>query len=56
MAKCPLTREECTVDCAWFKNGECCIASLPDLVDKLEDVVTSVEALEQTVKNKDFQA
>ena len=56
MAKCPLTREDCTVDCAWFKNGECCIASLPDLVDKLEDMVTSIEALEQTVKNKDFSA
>lgn len=45
MVKCPLTKEDCTVGCAWFKNGECCIASLPDLVDKLE----------QTVKNKEFQ-
>lgn len=55
MAKCPLTREDCTVYRAWFKNGECCIVSLPDLVEKLEDVVTSVEALEQTIKNIDFQ-
>ena len=55
MDKCPLTREDCTVNCAWFENGECCIASLPDLVEKLEDVVTSVESLEQTIKNKDFQ-
>lgn len=56
MAKCPLTKQDCTVDCALFKNGECCITSLPDLVDKLEDVITSIEALERTVKNKDFQA
>ncbi len=55
MAKCPLTNENCTVDCAWFGNGECCIASIPDLANKLEDVVASVEALEQTIKNKDFQ-
>lgn len=56
MAKCPLTREDCTVDCAWFRDGECCVASLPDLMDKVDDVRISIEALEQTVKNKDFQA
>lgn len=55
MSVCPLTREDCTVDCAWFKDGECCIASLPDLMEKLEDVVTSVDKLEQTVKTIDFQ-
>lgn len=55
MAKCPLTGESCTVDCAWFRDGECCVASLPDLVDKLEDVATIVESLEQTIKNIDFQ-
>lgn len=55
MEKCPLTREDCTVDCVWFRDGGCCIASLPDLVDKLEDVVTSIEALGQAVKNIDFQ-
>lgn len=54
MGKCPLTRENCTVDCAWFKDGECCIASLPDLVERLEDVVTSVKKLEQTIKTTDF--
>lgn len=52
---CPIMKNACITGCMWFKDGECCIASLPDLVDKLEDVVTSVEALEQTVKNKDFQ-
>lgn len=52
---CPIMKNACITGCMWFKDGECCIASLPDLVDKLEDVVASVEALEQTVKNKDFQ-
>lgn len=56
MAKCPLTKEDCTVDCAWWgDDAECCMASLPGLVEKLEDVVTSVESLEQTIKNIDFQ-
>lgn len=54
MTKCPLTKEECTVNCAWFKDGECCIASFPDLVDKLEDVVSSIETLETVIKNKNF--
>lgn len=54
MGKCPLTKQDCTVDCAWFKDGECCIASLPDLVERLEDVVTSVDKLEQTIKTTDF--
>lgn len=30
------------------------IVSLPELAEKLEDVVTSVEALEQTIRNKNF--
>lgn len=57
MTKCPLTKEDCTVNCAWFKDGECCIASFPDLVDKLEDVVSSIETLETletVIKNKNF--
>ena len=55
MEKCPLTREDCTVNCAWFENGECCIASLPDLVDKLEDITNGLVELQQTIKNIDFQ-
>ena len=54
MRKCPLTREECTVDCAWFREGECCVISLPDLGERLEDVVTSIEMLEHTIGHIDF--
>lgn len=51
---CPIMKNACIAGCMWFKDGECCIASLPDLVEKLEDVVTSVEKLEQTIKTTDF--
>lgn len=51
---CPIMKSACVYECMLFKNGECCIASLPDLVEKLEDVVASVESLERTIHNKNF--
>lgn len=39
MMWCPMARQDCRkTDCAWFHEGECAAASLPDLVEKLEDV------------------
>lgn len=36
---CPIAKQDCRkTDCAWFHDGECAVASLPDLVEKLEDV------------------
>ncbi len=56
MAKCPLTREDCIVDCAWFREGECVTTLLYDVLDTtLDDLISSIDSLEQTVKNKDFQ-
>lgn len=55
MSKCPLTRQDCTVDCAWWRNdAECYIASLPDLINELDDVAEKIEALRQTIYKKDF--
>lgn len=39
MRKCPLTREGCTVDCAWFRNGECCIVPIADALVVLSKCV-----------------
>ena len=39
MRKCPLTREGCTVDCAWFRNGECCIVPIADALEVLSECV-----------------
>ncbi len=55
MGVCPLTGHGCMMECAWFRDGECCVSTLPDLVEKMEDAVTSIAELEQTVRNKDFQ-
>lgn len=54
MLKCPLTGKDCAGDCAWYGNGECCIAALPYLTEKLEDVNDSIRQLEHTIKNTDF--
>lgn len=36
---CPITQQDCRkTDCAWFQDGECVVTSLPELVNKLEDV------------------
>lgn len=51
---CPMTEKYCTVDCAWFRDGECCITSLPVLVEKVEHVVMSIGVLGNVIVNKDF--
>lgn len=44
MMWCPMTRQDCRkTDCAWFHEGECAVVSLPDLVEKLEDVTDVLE-------------
>lgn len=56
MAKCPLTKQDCTVDCAWFREGECVTTLLYDVLDTtLDDLISSIDSLEQTIKTKDFQ-
>ena len=41
---CPMTQQDCRkTDCAWFHEGECAVASFPDLVEKLEDVTDALD-------------
>lgn len=56
MAKCPLTKQDCTkTDCAWFKDGECATTSLISTLDlMLDDVISSIDSLKNTIENKDF--
>lgn len=47
---CPMTRQDCRkTDCAWFHDGECAVVSLPDLVDKLEDVTDALKEVKREV-------
>lgn len=39
---CPIRGINCQQDCAWRVAGKCCIASIPKLVDKLDEVITSI--------------
>lgn len=51
---CPLTREECKIDCAWFVEGDCAIIRLNNITDQLEYVQDAVNALEETISKKNF--
>lgn len=48
---CPLIKEKCNISCAWFKDGECCIQSLPELVEKLDCINTELELIDSNLNN-----
>lgn len=61
MSICPLTKGECTVNCAWFYNGECYMANITELIETLEsisggidEVACKLEKLDNTIADKDF--
>lgn len=65
MAWCPVTKEQCTDECAWFKKsrrrypdghhyGECSIVKMSYIPDILKEINGSITTLEYTVRNKDF--
>ena len=51
---CPMTKEECKTDCAWFVEGECVIVRLNNIADQLDYVQDAVNALEETIQRKNF--
>ena len=51
---CPMTREECKNDCAWFVEGECCICNINRIETDLDYLQDAVSALEETIKAKSF--
>jgi hypothetical protein len=47
---CPIAKQDCRkTDCAWFHDGECAVASLPDLVEKLEDVTDALKEVKREI-------
>lgn len=57
MQWCPLTKSDCKKECAWFSQEECAFARLHEVADKVADaveVISCLESLEQTIKNKEF--
>lgn len=48
---CPLTKEKCRYHCAWFKDGECCMQSLPYLVEKLDGIETTLDEINGNINN-----
>ena len=48
---CPMIKGNCkNVDCAWFKEGDCCILVIPDLFDKLEELNEKIDSIKNTVE------
>lgn len=64
MKQCPLTKGQCTNECAWFREsrrryqdrieGECSLVSIGRISDGLKEVGSSINKLEQTIHNTDF--
>lgn len=64
MKQCPLTKEQCTNECAWFREsrrkypdhveGMCAFAKIPDIKDELQQIKNSIEKLNQTIMYKSF--
>ena len=48
---CPLTKEKCSYRCAWFKDGECCMQYLPNLVEKLDGIETTLDEIDSNISN-----
>lgn len=53
---CPLTREECKTDCAWYVEGGCSTVSLNEIARQLDYVQDTVNTLEETIRKKNFIA
>lgn len=50
MMWCPMTRQDCRkTDCAWSHEGECVVMSLPELVEKLEDVTDALKEVKREI-------
>lgn len=54
MVLCPLMKEECKTECAWFQEEECAVARLHDVVNSLDEVKEAVYTLDETIQKKDF--
>lgn len=47
---CPMAKQDCKkTDCAWFQDGECAVTSLPELVEKLEDVTDTLKEVKREI-------
>ena len=63
-AYCPLTKEQCTVNCALFEEsrrkyrdhieGECSIVGISRIPDMLNNVSRSIDRLKQAIYDTDF--
>lgn len=50
MMYCPIAKQDCRkIDCAWFQDGECVVTSLPELVNKLEDVTDALHSVKREI-------
>lgn len=63
---CPMIKEECKQDCAWFiasrrkykdhVEGKCSLAVVSKVCGELEKIIKSIDKLECTIHDTDFTA
>ncbi len=51
MVLCPLMKEECRTECAWFRDEGCAVAKLRNITDHLENVSVAVKLLQNTINH-----
>lgn len=51
---CPMTKEECTDDCAWFIEGGCAVLGVCGVSEHLESLEECIQDLEDIIRKKDF--
>ena len=61
---CPMTKEECRQDCAWFSesrrkypdhiDGKCLLVVMKSIPEKLDHIEKSIGKLERTIHNTEF--
>ena len=58
---CPLTKEQCTVECAWYAEEQCAFSRLHEISNSLDEISNSLDeihniliTLDDTIANTNF--
>lgn len=51
---CPLTKEQCTVECAWYAEEQCAFSRLHEISNSLDEIHNILITLDDTIANTNF--
>lgn len=50
MTICPFMKSDCTENCALFREGECVFQRVPDVAEKIEELVDELENVTKAIQ------